>query len=49
MDGRYANRVDGIYGSGLVKEEQSPATCEIVVVRDEKESGRQTRDPNETG
>ena len=31
-------RIDGIYGSGLVKEEQSPATCEIVVVRDEKES-----------
>ena len=42
-------RVDGIYGSGLVKEEQSPVTCEIVVVRDENESGRQTRDPNETG
>ena len=42
-------RVDGIYGGGLVKEEQSAATCEVVVVRDENESGRQTRDPNETG
>ena len=24
-------------------------TCDVVVVRDENESGRQTRDPNETG
>ena len=51
MEGRYTDRVDGIYGGGLVKEEQeqSTATCEVVVVRDENESGRQTRDPNETG
>ena len=41
-------RVDGIYGGGLVKEEQSATTCEVVVVRDENKSGRQTRDPNET-
>ena len=42
-------RVDGIYGGGLVKEEQSAATCEVVVVRDENKSVRQTRDPNKTG
>ena len=29
VDARYANRVDGIYGGGLVKEEQSPATSAL--------------------
>ena len=29
MDGRCANRVDGIYSGGLVKEEQSPATSAL--------------------
>ena len=29
VDGRYANRFDGIYGGGLVKEEQSAATSAL--------------------
>ena len=29
MYGRYADRVDGIYGGGLIKEEQSAATSAL--------------------
>ena len=29
MDGRYATRIDGIYGGGLIKEEQSAATSAL--------------------